>query len=84
VRSPARCCAAGATWRIRFLPVQVYGGRGRRGGGDGGRDARRRLPAAGRHGERGVEQAWLMANESVPIQLAQCWFPALAISSAKI
>jgi len=24
------------------------------------------------------------ANESVPIQLAQCWFPALAISSAKI
>jgi len=23
-------------------------------------------------------------NESVPIQLAQCWFPGLAISSAKI
>jgi len=23
-------------------------------------------------------------NESVPIQLAQCWFPGLAVSSAKI
>jgi len=23
-------------------------------------------------------------NESVPIQLAQCWFPGLAISSAEI
>jgi len=23
-------------------------------------------------------------NESVPIQLAHCWFPALAISNAKI
>jgi len=23
-------------------------------------------------------------NESVPIQLAQCWFPGLAISNAKI
>jgi len=26
----------------------------------------------------------LIGNESVPIQLAQCWFPGLAISSAKI
>jgi len=25
-----------------------------------------------------------IGNESVPIQLAQCWFPRLAISSAKI
>ena len=25
-----------------------------------------------------------MGNESVPIQLAQCWFPGLAISNAKI
>jgi len=25
-----------------------------------------------------------VANESVPIQLAQCWFPGLAISNAKI
>ena len=23
-------------------------------------------------------------NESVPIQLAQCWFPGLAISNAKM
>jgi len=29
---------------------------------------------------------WLsdIGNESVPIQLAQCWFPRLAISNAKI
>jgi len=26
----------------------------------------------------------LIGNESVPIQLAQCWFPGLAISNAKI
>jgi len=26
---------------------------------------------------------WI-GNESVPIQLAQCWFPGLAISNAKI
>jgi len=26
----------------------------------------------------------LVGNESVPIQLAQCWFPGLAISNAKI
>jgi len=32
-----------------------------------------------RHGELGRIQ-----NESVPIQLAQCWFPVLAISIAKI
>jgi len=25
-----------------------------------------------------------MGNESVPIQLAQCWFPGLAICNAKI
>jgi len=25
-----------------------------------------------------------MGNESVPIQLAQCWFPGLAISNAEI
>jgi len=25
-----------------------------------------------------------IGNESVPIQLAQCWFPGLAISSAKV
>jgi len=25
-----------------------------------------------------------VGNESVPIQLAQCWFPELAISNAKI
>ena len=25
-----------------------------------------------------------MGNESVPIQLAQCWFPGLAISNTKI
>ena len=25
-----------------------------------------------------------MGNESAPIQLAQCWFPGLAISNAKI
>jgi len=25
-----------------------------------------------------------IGNESVPIQLAQCWFPGLAISAAKI
>ena len=25
-----------------------------------------------------------IGNESVPIQLAQCWFPGLAISNAKI
>ena len=25
-----------------------------------------------------------IGNESVPIHLAQCWFPGLAISSAKI
>jgi len=25
----------------------------------------------------------VIANESLPIQLAQCWFPALAISNAK-
>jgi len=25
-----------------------------------------------------------VGNESVPIQLAQCWFPALVISNAKI
>ena len=25
-----------------------------------------------------------IGNESVPIQLAQCWFPGLAISIAKI
>ena len=25
-----------------------------------------------------------MGNESVPMQLAQCWFPGLAISNAKI
>ena len=27
---------------------------------------------------------FVMGNESVPIQLAQCWFPGLAISNAKI
>ena len=27
---------------------------------------------------------FLIRNESVPIQSAQCWFPGLAISSAKI
>ena len=32
-----------------------------------------------RHGELGRT-----GNESVPIQLAQCWFPVLAISIAKI
>ena len=25
-----------------------------------------------------------IGNESVPIQLAQCWFPGLAISNAKL
>ena len=25
-----------------------------------------------------------VGNESVPIQLSQCWFPGLAISSAKL
>ena len=28
-----------------------------------------------------IEPIW---NKSVPIQLAQCWFPGLAISNAKI
>jgi len=27
---------------------------------------------------------YLIGNESVPIQLAQCWFPGLAICNAKI
>ena len=26
----------------------------------------------------------IIGNESVPIQLAQCWFPVLAISNAKM
>jgi len=26
----------------------------------------------------------MYGNESVPIQLAQCWFPGLSISNAKI
>jgi len=26
----------------------------------------------------------LIGNENVPMQLAQCWFPGLAISNAKI
>jgi len=29
-------------------------------------------------------QASSIGNKSVPIQLAQCWFPGLAISNAKI
>jgi len=30
-------------------------------------------------------KVWVeIRNESVPIQLAQCWFPGLVISSAKI
>jgi len=29
-------------------------------------------------------QLLFTANESVPVQLAQCWFPGLAISNAKI
>jgi len=32
---------------------------------------------------RVAEQAYIR-NESVPIQLAQCWFPGPAISNAKI
>ena len=31
-----------------------------------------------------VRTSQLIGSESVPIQLAQCWFPGLAISSAKI
>ena len=34
-----------------------------------------------RHRNEVVE---LDGNESVPIQLAQCWFPGLAISDAKM
>jgi len=30
------------------------------------------------------EQASSIGNETVPIQLAQCWFPGQAISDAKI
>ena len=30
-------------------------------------------------------ERWLViGNDSVPIQLAQCWFPGLAISNARI
>jgi len=35
------------------------------------------------HKQRAVRQAEI-GNESVPTQLAQCWFPGLAISNAKI
>ena len=31
-----------------------------------------------------MKNVLVRANESVPIQLAQCWLPGLAISSAKI
>jgi len=33
---------------------------------------------------RAIISAFSIGNECVPIQLAQCWFPGLAISSAKI
>jgi len=35
------------------------------------------------HKQRAVHQAEI-GNESVPTQLAQCWFPGLVISNAKI
>jgi len=31
-----------------------------------------------------VRNSKILGNESVPIQLAQCWFPGLAISNAKM
>ena len=31
-----------------------------------------------------LQRLLIIGNESVPIQLAQCWFHALAISNAKI
>ena len=34
--------------------------------------------------ETGVMLAGAIGNESVPIQLAQCWFPGLAVCNAKI
>jgi len=37
-----------------------------------------------RHNGGKTEHSSSVGNESVPIQLAQCWFPGLAISSAKI
>jgi len=36
------------------------------------------------HNDSGINQHLLIGNESVPIQLAQCRFSGLAISSAKI
>jgi len=36
-----------------------------------------------RHQQRGILRRFV-ENESVPIQLAQCWFPGLAISSANL
>jgi len=34
--------------------------------------------------QAGIRTAQAIGNESVPIQLTQCWFPGLAVSNAKI
>jgi len=39
--------------------------------------------AAGNQDNLGLTERFI-GNESVPIQLAQCWFPVLAISYANI
>jgi len=44
---------------------------------------KRRQPFAAVFKQRRLQKS-AIGNESVPIQLAQCWFPGLAISNAKI